>query len=216
MITINLYDYKRIVRDVGIQKNLVWVTMGATVSVLLCFMIWIFQNLLIGGLETDLADVEAKVAVATPDYNAVQTLTAQQKKFGEIITGIDALRSGEARTTEFLEDVGRAVPEGLWLESMKQMDMEEIVDEKIPFLFIDYDKKKKSRKKKEKGPADKFIELKGIARTDQPIVHLVEQLRALPYIDAVVLNSSTRKWIENVPVHKFEVYCHFLKPKPAA
>lgn len=215
MITINLYDYKRIVRDVGIQKNLVWVTMGATLSVLLCFMIWIFQNLLIGGLESDLADVEAKVVVATPDYKAVQTLTAQQKKFGKIITGIDALRSGEAHITEFLEDVGRAVPEGLWLESMRQMDMEEIVNDEIPFLFIDYGKKKRSKKKK-KGPTDRFIELKGIAKADQPIVHLVEQLRALPYIDAVVLNSSTRKWIENVPVQKFEVYCHFLKPKPAA
>ena len=122
MITINLYDYKTLVRDVGIQKSLTWVAMGVTVSVLLCFMIWMFQNILIGGMESDLAEVETEVAAAAPDYNVVQKKKAQRKKYGEIIAGIDKLRSGQAHTTEFLEDVGRAVPEGVWLKSVEQMD----------------------------------------------------------------------------------------------
>jgi Tfp pilus assembly protein PilN len=213
MITINLYDYKTLVRDVGIQKSLTWVAMGVTVSFLLCFMIWMFQNILIGGLASDLAEVEIEVAAATPDYNVVQKKKAQRKKYGEIIAGIDKLRSGQAHTTEFLEDVGRAVPEGVWLKSVEQMDMEEIMTNKVPFLFIDYDKK--SRKKGGKGSGDKFIELKGVAPADQPIVHFLEQLRALPYIDAVVLHESNRQWIENTPVHEFAIYCHFLKTEPA-
>ncbi len=210
MITINLYDYKRLVRDVGIQKNLTWVAMGVTISSLLCFMIWIFQNILIGGLGSDLAELETQVAAATPDYNVVQKMKAQKKKYGEIITGIDKLRSGQAHTTEFLEDMGRAIPEGVWLKSLQQLDMEEIIKEKVPFLFISYDTKSKN-----KGKGDRFIELKGVAPTDQPIVHFLEQLRALPYIDAVVLHESSRKWIETVPVHEFAIYCHFLKPESA-
>ena len=215
MITINLYDYKTLVRDVGIQRNLTWVATGFTISFLLCLMIWIFQNILIGGLGSDLAEVETQVAAATPDYNAVLKIKAQKKKYGEIITGIDKLRSVQAHTTEFLEDVGYAVPEGVWLKSLQQMDMEEIMKEKVAFLFISYDDKSK-KKKKGKGPEDMFIELKGVSPTDQPIVHFLEQLRALPYIDAVVLHESKREWIENTPVHEFAIYCHFLKPKPAA
>ncbi len=217
MITINLYDYKTLVRDVGIQKNLTWVAMGITISSLLCFMIWIFQNILIGGLASDLAELENQVAAATPDYNVVQKMKAQKKKYGEIITGIDKLRSGQAHTTEFLEDMGRAIPEGVWLKSVRQMNMDEIMKAKVPFLFITYDDKKKRKKKKGgKGPGDKFIELKGVTKTDQSTIHFLEQLRALPYIDAVVLHKSNRKWIENIPVHEFAIYCHFLKPKSAA
>lgn len=210
MITINLFDYKRIVRDVGIQKNLTWVAMGVTISSLLCFMIWIFQNILIGGLASDLAELETQVAAATPDYNVVQKMNAQKKKYGEIITGIDRLRSGQAHTTEFLEDMGRAIPEGVWLKSVQQMDMEEIIKEEVPFLFISY-----GTKSKNKGKGDRFIELKGVAQTGQPIVHFLEQLRALPYIDAVVLHESNRKWIETVRVQEFAIYCHFLKPESA-
>ena len=218
MITINLYDYKRIIRDVGIQKQLAMVAAGSMIVLLICCGTWMFQKMWIWGVESELAEVETKVAAATPDYNAVQKLKKQQGQYTKIITGIDALRSDQARTTEFLEDMGQAVPEGIWLTSVQQMDLEKIEGKKIPFLFISYDKKK-SRKRGKKGAAvsdDKFVELKGTAMDGQSIVHLLEQLRAIPYIDAVVLNTSKRTWLENQPVQNFEIYCHFLKPKPAA
>ena len=218
MITINLYDYKRIVRDVGIQKQLAMVAAGSMIVLLICCGTWMFQNMWIWSIESDLAEVEIEVAAATPDYNAVQKLKKQQGQYTKIITGIDALRSDQARTTEFLEDMGRAIPEGIWLTSVQQMDMDGIKNKKIPFLFINYDDKKARRGKKGKkdAPVDKFVELKGTAMDGQSIVHLLEQLRAIPYIDAVVLNTSKRKWMENQPVQNFEIYCHFLKTKPAA
>ena len=218
MITINLYDYKRIVRDVGIQKQLAMVAAGSMIVLLICCGTWMFQNMWIWSIESDLAEVEIEVTTATPDYNAVQKLKKQQGQYTKIITGIDALRSNQARTTEFLEDMGRAIPEGIWLTSVQQMDMDGIKNKKIPFLFINYDDKKSRRGKKgkKKGPVDKFVELKGTAMDGQSIVHLLEQLRAIPYIDAVVLNTSKRKWMENQPVQNFEIYCHFLKTKPAA
>lgn len=218
MITINLYDYKRIVRDVGIQKQLAMVAAGSMIVLLICCGTWMFQNMWIWNIESNLAEVEIEVAAATPDYNAVQKLKKQQGQYTKIITGIDALRSDQARTTEFLEDMGRAIPEGIWLTSVQQMGMDGIKNKKIPFLFINYDDKKSRRGKKgkKKGPVDKFVELKGTAMDGQSIVHLLEQLRAIPYIDAVVLNTSKRKWMENQPVQNFEIYCHFLKTKPAA
>ena len=36
MITINLYDYKRVIRDVGIQKKVAMVVAGSMVVFLLC------------------------------------------------------------------------------------------------------------------------------------------------------------------------------------
>ena len=220
MITINLYDYKRVVREVGIQKNLAKVVAAGVLSVLLCGFIWMVQVFGIALIKNDLAEVETHVAAATPDYNAVQTLKKRQTKYNEIITGINALRSNQTSTTELLEDVGHAVPEGVWLTSIRQVDFEEVIGKKIPFLFIDDFKEAKQEldKKIKEGTADddKFIEVRGSAENDQPIVHFLEQLRALSYIDAVVLTSSNREWIDNVPVQEFVIYCHFLKPEPAA
>ena len=217
MITINLYDYKRIIRDVGIQKQLAMVVMVSVVVGLICVGVWMFQNMLIWNTQSELAEVETEVAAATPDYNAVQKLKKEQTQYKKIITGIDVLRSDQARTTEFLEDMGQAIPEGVWLTSVKQMDMQAVKRKKIPFLFISYEEPKGRRKKgKPTDTGDRFVELKGTAIDGQPVVHLLEQLRAIPYIDAVVLNTSKRSWMENQPVQKFEIYCHFLKTKPAA
>ena len=219
MITINLYDYKRIVRDVGIQRNLAWVAAGTFAIIIICGGTWFLQKVWIWNTQAELAEVETEVAAATPDYKAVQQMKKEQTQYTKIITGIDALRSDQSKTTEFLEDIGRAVPEGVWLTSIQQMSMGSIVRKKIPFLFISYDKKPKgrrSKKGKEDDTGDKFVELKGTAMDGQPIVHLLEQLRAIPYIDAVVLNTSKRNWMENQPVQNFEIYCHFLKTKPAA
>lgn len=223
MITINLYDYKRVIREVGIQKKLTMVAAGSFVVLLICLGIWLFQEMLIWNVKDNLAEVEAKVAAATSDYNAVQQLKKQQKQYKKIITGIDKLRSDQARTTEFLEDMGQAVPEGVWMTSVEQLGMDEIMNKKVPFLFITYDdqaprgrRKRVKKKGNDKDSADKFIELKGVGMDDRSVVHFLEQLRALSYIDAVVLHTSKRDWMEKVPVQKFEIYLHFLNTKPAA
>ena len=212
MITINLFDYKRIIRDVGIQKQLAMVTATSMIVLLMCCGVWVFQKMLIWKTETDLAEVQQKVTQATPDYNAVKQLQKQQGQYKKIITGIDALRSDQNRTTEFLEDMGQAVPEGVWLTSIRQMNMKEIKGRKVPFLFITYEKNGRNT---DDASTDQFVELKGVGMGDQTIVHFLEQLRAIPYIDAVVLNMSKRTWMDNRPVQKFEIYCHFLNTKPA-
>jgi len=214
MITINLYDYKRIVRDVGIQKRLAMVAAGSLIVLLICCGVWMFQKMLIWNTESELAEVQAQVVAATPDYNAVQQLKKQQGQYSKIITGIDKLRSDQARTSEFLEDMGQAVPEGVWLTSIRQLGMAEIKSKKVPFLFISYGKPAPGSKAKPS--TDKFVELRGVGIGDSTVVHFLEQLRALPYIDAVVLNTSKRDWMADQSVRKFDIYCHFLKTKPGA
>lgn len=219
MITINLYDYKRVIREVGIQKNLAMVVAVGMVSVLLCCMIWMWQFMSISLIGSDLAEVEIQVAAATPDYNAVQVLKKRQTKYDEIIAGINALRSNQVSTTEILEDVGYAVPEGVWLTAIRQVDFTEVLAKSVPFLFIDDFKKEKAELDQRilaGTDTDKFIEVRGSAEDDQPVVHFLDQLRALSYVDAVVLTSSNREWIDNVPVQEFVIYCHFLNPEPEA
>ncbi|NIQ01687.1 MAG: hypothetical protein GWM98_15925 [Nitrospinaceae bacterium] len=213
MITINLFDYKRIVREVAVQKQVVMVAGVGFASVVICGLFYVFQLLQISLIRSDLEEMNTQVAAAKPDYDIVQKLKAKKKKFNEIISGIDTLRAQQARTTELMEDVGEAVAEGVWLTSILQMNLEEIQDKEIPFLFIDYeaDSKKKKKKKKQEGEEDKFIELKGLAKSDKAIVHFIEQLQSIPYIDAVVLNASKKKWIDIKNVREFEIYCHFLK-----
>lgn len=219
MITINLYDYKRVIREVGIQKNLAMVVAVGMVSVLLCCMIWMWQFMSISLIKSALAEVEIQVAAATPDYNAVQVLKKRQTKYDEIIAGINALRSNQVSTTEILEDVGYAVPEGVWLTAIRQVDFTEVLAKSVPFLFIDDFKKEKAELDQRilaGTDTDKFIEVRGSAEDDQPVVHFLDQLRALSYVDAVVLTSSNREWIDNVPVQEFVIYCHFLNPEPEA
>ncbi len=218
MITINLYDYKRVIRDVGIQKKVILVTAASTAVFIICLLVWGFQLIRIGVVESELAEVETKVATATPDYKAVQHLKKEQTQYTKIITGINKLRSDQARTTEFLEDMGQAVPEGIWLTSVKQMDETEVRSKKVPFLFISYDDKKRRPAKKDgqEEEAKQFDKLEGVGMGGKQIVHFLEQLRAIPYIDAVVLNTSKRDWLEDEPVQKFEIYCHFITIKPAA
>lgn len=219
MITINLYDYKRIIRNVGIQKQLAMVATVTVIVFLISCGVWMFQNMLIWNTQSELAEVETKVVAAAPDYNAVQQLKKQQAQYTKIIMGIDKLRSDQARTTEFLEDMGQAVPGGVWLTSVKQMTMTEVKGKKVPFLFISYGDKKSKRKKLGKKDAqeevsDQFVQLMGVGMDSNQIVHFLEQLRAIPYIDAVVLNRSKREWMGNQPVQSFEVYCHFITTKP--
>ena len=214
MITINLYDYKRVVREVGIQKNVSMVAMVAALMIVVCIMIYGLQTVMIGMVEGELEGVNIKVAQATPDYNVVQEKKAKKKKYNEIVSGINDLRSQQAPTTELLEDIGQSVPKGVWLTQMKQMDRKTIEGKKVPFLFIDYNTKGGRRApapKDGEGPQDVFIEIKGTATDDQPVVHFLEQLRSFPYFDAVVLHSTKREYIEIVPVQEFEIYCHFKK-----
>ncbi len=134
----------------------------------------------------------------------------EKTSFNKIIKGIDNLRAQRGRTTEILEDIGRSLPEDVWLRGIRQMDMNAIKGKRIPFLFIDYEAKKKA---KEDAPDDVFFEIKGSAKYDQSLVQFVELLENIPYFDHVVLLSTNQEWIGLEPIREFLIYSHVVLPE---
>lgn len=210
MITINLYDYRRVLQQIAIQKQIAAILLAMTLVLVLCGLSWVVEKAFVGLLNDDVREIQAQVSVLKPDYNAVQTMKGEKVAFNKIITGIDNLRAQRGRTTEILEDIGRSLPEDVWLRGIRQMDMNAIKGKRIPFLFIDYEAKKKA---KEDAPDDVFFEIKGSAKYDQSVVQFVELLENIPYFDHVVLLSTNQEWIGLEPIREFLIYSHVVLPE---
>jgi len=210
MITINLYDYRRVLQQIAIQKQIAAILLAMTLVLVLCGLSWVVGKAFVGLLNDDVREIQTQVSALKPDYDAVQTMKREKVAFNKIITGIDNLRAQRGRTTEILEDIGRSLPEDVWLRGIRQMDMHAIKGKRIPFLFIDYEAKKKA---KEDAPDDVFFEIKGSAKYDQSVVQFVELLENIPYFDHVVLLSTNQEWIGLEPIREFLIYSHVVLPE---
>ncbi|TDJ49274.1 MAG: hypothetical protein E2O44_06225 [Nitrospina sp.] len=210
MITINLYDYRRVLQQIAIQKQIAAILLAMTLVLVLCGLSWVVEKAFVGLLNDDVREIQTQVSALKPDYDAVQTMKREKVAFNKIITGIDNLRAQRGRTTEILEDIGRSLPEDVWLRGIRQMDMNAIKGKRIPFLFIDYEAKKKA---KEDAPDDVFFEIKGSAKYDQSVVQFVELLENIPYFDHVVLLSTNQEWIGLEPIREFLIYSHVVLPE---
>ena len=210
MITINLYDYRRVLQQIAIQKQIAAILLAMTLVLVLCGLSWVVEKAFVGLLNDDVREIQTQVSALKPDYDAVQTMKREKVAFNKIITGIDNLRAQRGRTTEILEDIGRSLPEDVWLRGIRQMDMHAIKGKRIPFLFIDYEAKKKA---KEDAPDDVFFEIKGSAKYDQSVVQFVELLENIPYFDHVVLLSTNQEWIGLEPIREFLIYSHVVLPE---
>ncbi|TDJ58040.1 MAG: hypothetical protein E2O41_06910 [Nitrospina sp.] len=210
MITINLYDYRRVLQQIAIQKQIAAILLAMTLVLVLCGLSWVVEKAFVGLLNDDVREIQTQVSALKPDYDAVQTMKREKVAFNKIITGIDNLRAQRGRTTEILEDIGRSLPEDVWLRGIRQMDMNAIKGKRIPFLFIDYEAKEIA---KEDAPDDVFFEIKGSAKYDQSVVQFVELLENIPYFDHVVLLSTNQEWIGLEPIREFLIYSHVVLPE---
>jgi len=210
MITINLYDYRRVLQQIAIQKQIAAILLAMTLVLVLCGLSWVVGKAFVGLLNDDVREIQTQVSALKPDYDAVQTMKREKVAFNKIITGIDNLRAQRGRTTEILEDIGRSLPEDVWLRGIRQMDMNAIKGKRIPFLFIDYEAKEIA---KEDAPDDVFFEIKGSAKYDQSVVQFVELLENIPYFDHVVLLSTNQEWIGLEPIREFLIYSHVVLPE---
>ena len=220
LIRINLYDYQRIIREVIVQKMLAGIVAAVLIAVALCFLAWAGQMLRIAALEGDIEEVQAKVNALTPDYRKVQKLKKKKQRYTEIIQGIDGLRTKRSRTTELLEDLGRSLPESVWLTVVEQRTLGDLKN--IPDLFLGVNKKaiEEQRAKAEKEGREydehQFIQITGQGHNHQAIVHFVERLRELPYFDHVMLAKTEQQWEKNHPVKEFTIYSHVMKVEAPA
>lgn len=225
MITINLFDHKRIVTEVRVQKNITASVAIMVVGAILVAAFWGLQQVQVSQQKVD-TDRMTKLAVGKePHYNKVVAMKEEKKGVQAIINKIDTLRNPKYETPQLMEDLSEHIPEGVWLTSIQQKDLDQLNKAGVPVLFIqDNDekkkKKKKRRKKKAKGDkedADKhlFIELRGIAKVDQAIVRYMEQLEKISYLDHIFVQTTQQSWIGLEEVRTFTIYCHIANPPPA-
>lgn len=220
LIRINLYDYQRIVREVIIQKMLAGIVSAVLIAILLCFLAWVGQVFAVAALESDIEEEQVKINALTPDYRKVQSLKKKKERYGEIIQGIDGLRTKRSRTTELLEDLGRSLPEGVWLTVVEQRTLADL--KTVPDLFLGVNKvvleeqRAKAEKEGREYDEHQFIQITGQGHNHQAVVHFVERLRELPYFDHVMLARTEEKWEKNHPVKEFIIYSHVMKVEAPA
>ncbi len=219
-IRINLFDYQRVVREVEIQKLLAGIFAAFMAGVAVCFLWWMVEVIAVANLEGDIEEEESKVAALTTDYNHVQDLKKKKGQFGEVINSIDSLRTKRSKTTELLEDLGRSLPEGVWMKTIAQKTLGDLMG--VPELFLSVNRaeadeaKRKAEEEGREYDEHQFIELKGQGHSNQAIIHFVNRLRTLPYFDHVMLAQTKQAWVTNNPVQEFTIYCHILKVEAAA
>ncbi|MGP0566109.1 MULTISPECIES: PilN domain-containing protein [unclassified Nitrospina] len=215
LIRVNLYDYQRIVREIIIQKLFAGIVSAGLLAGVACFLVWAWQLVTVAQLEGDIEEVQSQVNALTPDYRKVQKLKKKKERYGDIIKGIDGLRTKRSRTTELLEDLGQSLPDGVWLTVVEQRTLDDLAN--IPDLFLGVNKaaineeKANAEKEGREHEPHQFIQITGQGDDHQAIVHFVERLRELPYFDHVMLARTEQKWKKNYPVKEFIIYSHVLK-----
>ncbi|WP_042250542.1 PilN domain-containing protein, partial [Nitrospina gracilis] len=210
LIRVNLYDYQRIVREIIIQKLFAGILSAGLLAGVACFLVWAWQLVTVAQLEGDIEEVQSQVNALTPDYRKVQKLKKKKDRYGDIIKGIDGLRTKRSRTTELLEDLGQSLPDGVWLTVVEQRTLDDLAN--IPDLFLGVNKaaineaKANAEKEGREHEPHQFIQITGQGDDHQAIVHFVERLRELPYFDHVMLARTEQKWKKNYPVKEFIIY----------
>ena len=223
MITINLFDHKRIVTEVRVQKNITASLAIMLVGAILVGAFWALQQVQVSQQKID-TDRMNKLAVGKePHYNKVVAMKTEKAGVQAIINKIDTLRNPRYETPQLMEDLSESIPEGVWLTSIQQKDLDQLRGAGVPVLFIQDDsegakKKKRGRKaKKEENKGESqhlFIELRGMAKVDQAIVRYMEQLEKVSYLDHIFLQTTQQRWIGLEEVRTFTIYCHIANPPP--
>lgn len=218
MITINLFDHKRIVTEVRVQQRITAAVALALAGLVLVGSYWGLQRVQVAQQKVETEKMQKLVASKEPKYNKVVAMKAEKKSVQGIIEKIDTLRNPEYETPQLMEDLSERIPEGVWLTSVRQVDLSELRRMKVPILFIagSKDKKKTPKPKGKEAAKHLFIELRGMAQVDQAIVRYMEQLEEVTYLDNVFLLSTRQKWIGLVEVREFKIYCHVANSGPPA
>ena len=215
MITINLFDYKRVVTEVRVQQRITAAVALALAGLVLVGSYWGLQRIQVAQQKVQTEGIQKLVAGKEPKYNKVVAMKAEKKSVLGIIEKIDTLRNPEYETPQLMEDLSERIPEGVWLTSVRQVSLNDLRGMKVPVLFISESKAKKKASNPE-AVEHLFIELQGMAHVDQAIVRYMEQLEEVTYLDNIFLQSTRQKWIGLVEVREFKIYCHVANSGPQA
>lgn len=207
MITINLFDYRDVLKKVKIQVQVVAAAGVIGASLLLIAASWMVEAVSRDDMKVKVDEVEGKIKALDGKVQAVVKMQNKQKRIDQIVNGVTLLKSGQLLSmTQLLEDVGKSVPEGIWLEEVYQAKWEDLEKNKVPVIFIK-DPAEKPKPRKGDEPSN-FIAIKGRTFTDVHLAHFIESLEKVPYFKTVFLFKSKMSEDKLDPSHRFTVYCY--------
>ncbi len=225
MITINLFDYRQELKQIAIQKQVLAAIAVPIVAFVLCVLSYGLEQTKIQGMNSEIEEVQAGVTALDGKVKKVKTLQTQGKRLSGIIEGMRTFRSGQRTPTRLLEDIYRAIPDGLWLDELEVMTWKQVKGKNIPVIFFRDPAIKIKPKKKKKGEPkvhdpEEFVRLEGFAFSDQRVANFIEGLEKVPYFK-VVFPVRVEQTKGN---REFLIYCYMgesakaeKKPaKPAA
>ena len=125
MIRINLLagagtgSRRRPALDVGQRITLACSLILVLTVVLVGWRFWSLRQLGIE-LEQELAAADQEIARLTPVLEQVQASDNQRAQLAERVALIEQLRVGQGGSVRMLDELSRAVPDGLWLSELEQ------------------------------------------------------------------------------------------------
>lgn len=124
MIEVNLLPkgYRKKTFNLSLGKTGVYLAAGAAGVILMMFGITIFQMNQISDLDKDIERASHRANMLQKDIQMVDALVDVKSKITSRMSTIDKLDSHRSSWVRILEDLGRNVPEYIWLSRFEETD----------------------------------------------------------------------------------------------
>jgi len=217
MKNINLFDYKQELQRIAAQKLVVRAVEIVILAVFLITVYCGFQQIEIAYSKTELEKLEKQVKSLAAETTKIQSMKLQTKRVIEITEKIRELRAKQFQVTQVLEGLTLSIPDEIWLTSVKQLTLKEVVAMKGPIIFFADLKQrvpkkgKQAKKEGEKEDQPEFLEVRGRAlgeHSNQIITSYVDILRKVSHFKGVSLHRIQRQLGEGGHVREFTLYIH--------
>ncbi len=217
MKNINLFDYKQELQRIAAQKLVVRAVEIVILAVFLIIVYYGFQQIKIAYGEIELEKLEKQVKSLAAETTKIQSMKLQTKRVIEITEKIRELRAKQFQVTQVLEGLTLSIPDEIWLTSVKQLTLKEVIAMRGPIIFFGDlqqrapKKGKRAKKKTKKEDQSEFLEVRGRAlgeHSNRIITGYVDILRKVSHFKGVSLHRIQRQLGEADPVSEFTLYIH--------
>jgi hypothetical protein len=162
--------------------------------------------------------LEMAVKNLEPRVKAIQKMKSSKLRKEKIVEDIDRMRGTQFPAGKVINDLNIAVPEGVWLERVRQLTATKLKNKKVPIILFDNPalsnkKKKRKRKRKNKNEISEFIEISGKALNEQLIAEYINNLQEISYYRLTFLHKSTQTIMGGSPIYSFTAYSYMPKKK---
>jgi Tfp pilus assembly protein PilN len=218
MIYINLHDYREELRKIETQKRVVKATSVVCIIIILILVNWMVMQTKLDRVRGETQKLEMAVKNLEPRVKAIQKMKNSKLRREKIVADIERLRGTQFPVGKVINDLNLAVPEGIWLERVRQLTETKLKNKKVPVILfgnpaLSNKKKKRRRKRKKENEISEFIEISGKALNEQLIAEYINNLQEIPYYKLTFLHKSTQTIMGGYPIYSFTAYSYMPKKK---